>query len=131
MVSSMEVVIDTNIYISFVKGEDKSINRLLQYDIIYIPTIVIGELAFGFENSTKKDENLKTLEEFLSQPQIVIIKIDKKIALNYGLIKYDLKTRGKPIPMNDVWIAACATTKHLPLMSLDKHFENVRGLRLD
>ena len=103
----------------------------MQYDIIYIPTIVIGELAFGFENSERKDENFKILEDFLSQPQIVIVEIDQKIALKYGSIKYDLKNRGKPIPMNDIWIAACAKAKHLPLMSLDKHFENVRELRLD
>lgn len=57
-----------------------------------------------------------------------VIDIDSQIAQSYGKIKNGLFQKGKPIPENDIWIAATAIAKEMTLASYDKHFENVDGL---
>ncbi len=39
-----------------------------------------------------------------------------------------LRTKGNPIPTNDIWIAATALQHNLGLFSYDKHFQAVDGL---
>jgi tRNA(fMet)-specific endonuclease VapC len=56
---------------------------------------------------------------------------DGATALEYGYVKTGLKKRGKPIPENDVWIAACAFQHDLILVTRDGHFEYVEGLRFE
>ncbi len=48
----------------------------------------------------------------------------------YGNIKAALKGKGKPIPENDMWIAAIAMQYDLPLFTADKHFKEVDRLTL-
>jgi tRNA(fMet)-specific endonuclease VapC len=40
-----------------------------------------------------------------------------------------LKQAGHPVPANDAWIAALALEHRLPVLSRDRHFDDVRGLR--
>lgn len=44
------------------------------------------------------------------------------------LIFADLRSRRRPIPVNDVWIAASTISAGAHLVSFDRHFENVNGL---
>ena len=46
-----------------------------------------------------------------------------------GKIFQDLKVKGKPIPTNDMWIAATALERGLELCSFDDHFSNVAMLQ--
>ena len=48
--------------------------------------------------------------------------------LNIGTIKLQLKQLGRPLPQNDIWIAAIAKQHHLTLATRDKHFQVVAGL---
>jgi predicted nucleic acid-binding protein len=41
----------------------------------------------------------------------------------------ELKRAGTPIPSNDVWIAALCRQHSLPVVSRDRHFDAVPGLK--
>ena len=58
-----------------------------------------------------------------------IIRCEESVAYEYGRIKSNLKEKGKKIPENDMWIAACATSANLPLLTRDAHFDSVEGLQ--
>jgi len=45
-------------------------------------------------------------------------------------IKNQLSQKGKPIPENDIWIAAIAKEAGLPLLTKDKHFQEVDGIQV-
>ena len=47
---------------------------------------------------------------------------------HYAAIGLELKKSGKPIPTNDLWIAALCRQHALPLISHDRHFDVVKGL---
>ncbi|HES59885.1 MAG: PIN domain-containing protein [Calditrichaceae bacterium] len=48
----------------------------------------------------------------------------------FGIIKSELKKQGKPIPINDVWIAAHVLETGSVLITYDKHFFQIPGIRL-
>jgi tRNA(fMet)-specific endonuclease VapC len=50
-------------------------------------------------------------------------------AKHYAEVRQELRVSGRPIPENDVWIAALARQHKLPVVSQDAHFDAVRGIR--
>ncbi|MEM6767688.1 MAG: type II toxin-antitoxin system VapC family toxin [Bacteroidota bacterium] len=123
-----EVVLDTNAIIHFFKG-DRSIQELLKsFSTWYLPTTVVGELLFGAYNSTHVEKNLATYRSFFDQ--VIILSPNDEIVVSYAQIRLELKRIGKPIPENDIWIAATAKAKGLPLATLDKHFSSIKNLEL-
>ena len=57
-----------------------------------------------------------------------IISTDLEVAREYGLLKQRLKEKGRPLPENDVWIAAAAKSHGLVLVTRDGHFDDLDDL---
>lgn len=122
-------LLDTNIVISLF-AEDKHVyTKLKKAREIYLPAIVIGELYYGAYHSTRKDENLKKIDDF--KTEVAILSCDEFSAKFYGQIKSQLRKKGAPIPENDLWIAAIAIQYDLILVTRDGHFKYIDGLSLE
>ncbi len=91
--------------------------------------LVLGELFYGAEQSSKREENGKKIDA-LAQASI-ILECDLDTARLYGKIKSQLKVKGAPIPENDIWIGALAQQHHLTLVTRDKHFKNIEALPIE
>jgi tRNA(fMet)-specific endonuclease VapC len=124
------LLIDTNIYSNAFRGEEKSVAILQKANEIGISSISIGELLSGFKGGSKEHQNREELEEFLDSPRITVYSVDESTADFYAEILDGLRKIGKPIPTNDIWIAAIAFQYGLKLYSKDEHFGNVAGLSL-
>jgi len=119
----LKLVLDTNIYCDFAEGVPTVVDTLVEFgDELYLPTIVIAELTYGFMKGTRQEYNEKKLQEIVSKLQIGIIDIDKNVARKYALIYLHLFTKGRKIPINDVWIAACCMDIGGTLFTRDSHF---------
>lgn len=53
---------------------------------------------------------------------------DEKTADFYGSVKAALTRKGKPIPDNDIWIAAMALQHDLNLFTTDGHFAEIDNI---
>jgi len=51
--------------------------------------------------------------------------------LHYGQIKSQLKSKGRPLPENDIWIAAIASQHSLKIITRDKHFNEIDSVSLE
>ena len=89
--------------------------------------IVIGEYEYGLAGSRRNAE-LNEWFDLLASASIVLA-VDRETAAHYGEISVTLKKKGTPIPSNDIWIAALAVQHGLAVVSRDKHFERVKGVR--
>lgn len=89
---------------------------------------VLGEMLYGALHSASSSKNLDRLDDFISGA--VFLSCDLGIARHYGQIKTSLRRKGKPIPDNDIWIAASAMQYSLTLATRDLHFDDVDGLQL-
>lgn len=125
----MKLVLDTNIYCDFAEGLPRIVDMIGELgEEIYLPAIVLGELSYGFMKGTRQEYNEIKLQEIIAQLQVNIINIDKDVARKYGIIYLYLTQKGKRLPINDVWIAACCMAMGGTLLTRDKHFSAVEQI---
>lgn len=121
-------LLDTSVIINTFRAHSTIIEQLDALDEVYVPLTVIGELYFGAYKSPNPVKHIARLKLFLSN--CIALNPDLETADFYGSIKASLMTKGKPIPENDIWIAAIAKQWQLPLYTNDKHFSEVDGVFL-
>ena len=130
--SGKSFLLDTNIIIGIFASDESIIAKLLEAAtnnlLIYIPVIAIGELYYGAEQSQKKENNRKQIEELVKVSEV--LECDEETAVYYGKIKSQLKLQGKPIPENDIWIAALCKQFNLTLATRDNHFKHIPDIEL-
>lgn len=125
----MKICLDTNVYSEMRGGVNGELTRLLEEaDAIYVPSAVVGELFAGFYQGSRTRRNLDELKDFFEVPGVEFISPTIPICDRYGLIVTELRRKGKPIPTNDIWIAATALETGSRLISYDRHFEVIQGL---
>ena len=124
------LLIDTNIYSYAMRGDAEIIKVLQHVQQISICAVSIGELLSGFKAGARENKNREELEAFLDSPRVQLHSINEDTAEFYAEILDGLRKRGKPIPTNDIWIAAVALQHGLKLYSRDQHFKFVPGLAL-
>ena len=122
-------LVDTNVIIRFLKGQTELFSLFDDMENLYVSSISVGELMYGAELSQKKDNNSAGYYSFCEQMKV--LNVDMEIAKRYGKIKSVLKLKGRPIPENDIWIAATALTANLSLVTADSDFENIPDLLIE
>ena len=123
-----EYVLDTNIVIAFFAQEDLLVERLTQANFV-VPAVVLGELYVGALRSQRIEQNLQRIDAVI--PATVVLPCDATTARTYAELKRVLLAKGRPLPENDIWIAASAVQHGLTLVSRDAHFREVDGLSLE
>lgn len=124
----VNVVLDTNGYSAMANGSREIAKLLESADGILVPAVVVGELMYGFLKGSRCADNEAGLNQFLEQPGVSFQPVTRGIAERYGYVRAALRTRGTPIPENDIWIAATALETGCRLLSYDGHFDKVGGL---
>jgi tRNA(fMet)-specific endonuclease VapC len=129
--NKVKIAIDTNTYTAFLAGDPAIRDKLTYATDILMPAIVLGELYYGFYKGTRLRDNLALLARFMRDPRVVLGEVDENVARTYGEIQAKLRKAGKPIPSNDMWIAAICIELGYTLVAKDTHFDNVRDLKLE
>lgn len=122
-----KLLLDTNAVIALQQKDTALLQLLEAEEDIFVPSIVIGELYYGAYKSGRPEENRKTVSEFAEKRQV--IHCDAQTGDAYGQIKYALRTKGRPIPENDIWIAAIALQYDGILITRDEHYREIENLR--
>lgn len=124
-----DYLLDSNIIIDLFRGDKKVVSIVQKIETVYIPVIVIGELFFGANKSNRTTTRITEIEQF--EEEVIILDITRSTAQIYGEIKDQLRQKGKPIPENDIWIAAIAKEHQLTLLTKDKHFKFIDQIEIE
>lgn len=124
----MKILLDTNAYSALKRGVDAVVRRITRAETVFLSTIVAGELLAGFRQGTRLRKNLAELEAFMDNPYVTVVPVSHVTADRFGRIAAVLRAKGRPIPTNDIWIAAHAMETGADLLSFDAHFADVDGL---
>ncbi|MBI4859608.1 MAG: type II toxin-antitoxin system VapC family toxin [Candidatus Riflebacteria bacterium] len=125
----MKLVLDTSIYIGFAAAEPEVVEFLAtRGEQLFLPSIVLGELHFGFLKGRRQEFNQKKLGQFIACLDVKIVRVDEDVARKYGLIYLSLQKKGTPLPIDDVWIGACCMATGGTLLTKDRHFEEIEQI---
>jgi tRNA(fMet)-specific endonuclease VapC len=124
----MRVLIDTNAYSALLEGDARVADELARSEAILLSPVVLAELYDGFLGGTRSRENRAILHRFREKPRTILVPITDSTAEWYAEIKRMLRKKGKPIPINDVWIAASCLEHGARILSFDGHFAEIDGL---
>ena len=120
----MKLVLDTNIYCDFAEGLPDAVDAIATHgQSILLPSVVLGELFFGFMKGSRQQFNEKKLRQAVSRLRMEVIDVSADVARKYAVICLSLQKKGVKIPINDVWIAACCMEVGGILLTRDKHYE--------
>lgn len=122
------VLIDTNAYAAFKQGLPDAVDIIQRAPELVLCSIVIGELLAGFAVGSREAKNRNELQQFLASARVAVVAADEQTAAHYATVYRSLRMKGRPIPTNDLWIAATALQHSCVLFSYDGHFQAVDGL---
>lgn len=121
----MRLLLDTSAYSAFMRGHPEIKYALQEADTIYVNPVVLGELRAGFLRGRQQRKNERILRQFLASPRVHRMTIDEETSERYAVIINALWNAGKPIPTNDLWIAANAMQHGVTILTTDGHFRHV------
>jgi tRNA(fMet)-specific endonuclease VapC len=124
----VKVLLDTNAYTALFRGHEGVAVRVRRAEQVLVSTIVAGELLFGFRNGSRFETNHEEFEDFLASPYVSLLPVTMVTADRFGRIAAALRRKGRPLPTNDIWIAAHAMESGAELLSFDQHFDAVDGI---
>lgn len=126
----MRLLVDTNALTRFFAGDQRVLAAMTQAEQVYLSVFVLGELYAGFSGGSRERENRELLQRIIDKPTVVLLEANAETAAYFGRLKQQLKAIGRPIPINDVWIAAHALQSASTLATFDLHFQHIIGLPL-
>jgi tRNA(fMet)-specific endonuclease VapC len=123
-------LLDTSFVIHILQGDESAVELYKSMDETYIPAIVIGELLYGVNKSSKSKqaENRKEINAAIAT--LPVLGVDEGTAEIYADIKHSLFKAGYTLPENDIWIAAIAKQNDLSVATCDIHFECVEDIEV-
>ena len=129
----MAYLLDTNACIALINGSPSSVRGRFSKAIhngaeIYTSSIVLFELWYGVEKSSRPQANAERIAMFLSGP-VGMLPFDETDAHAAGAVRVTLEGMGKPIGAYDVLIAGQALARKMTLVTCNlREFSRVKGL---
>ena len=121
------MILDTNAVSAVADNVPAAVQAFIKADRIALAVIVLGEYRFGISQSRQRPFYGMWLEKLIAASRI--LNVDEQTTRHYANIRVELKKIGKPIPSNDLWIAALCRQHSLPILSRDLHFDAVAGIK--
>jgi len=121
--------LDTNIVIALIDRDASVRDRIARADEVFIPSPVLGELFFGAFHSRRVVENVARVDQLARD--YPVFPVDEMVAKTYGELRHELLIQGKPVPENDLWIAAIAKRLSATVATRDQHFKDIDGLSVE
>ncbi len=120
-------MVDTNALSAAADGNPAVFAMFARAEQVVLPVVVLGEYRYGIAQSRHKARYKRWLEGLIVDCRV--LDIDEGTTHHYAAVNIELREVGKPIPTNDLWIAALCRQHVLPVLSRDKHFDLVPGIR--
>jgi tRNA(fMet)-specific endonuclease VapC len=121
-----DLALDTNAVSALLEGDAALLELLDGIGRFALPVIVVGEYRLGLQRSRHRKQLAALLDELVAESDLLVV--DDHTTLHYAQVREALRTKGRPLPENDVWIAALCRQHERTLVSRDSHFQHVGSL---
>ena len=127
----MRLLLDTSAYSFMKRGHPGAAEAVRSAEFIGVTAVVLGELLSGFVTGRREARNRQELIEFLDSSRVQLLPMGLDTAERFALIQRALRDSDRPIPTNDIWIAASAMEHGLRLVTADVHYLSIPMILTD
>jgi len=121
------LIVDTNALSAWRNADPALLGALASESQVLLTVITVGEYLYGARGARQRALNERWLAELTGRLPVLTVTLDT--AASYAVVRANLRAKGRPIPANDIWIAALALQHRVPILSRDRHFDEVDGVR--
>lgn len=121
----MRLALDTNRYVDLAKLLPDVVRTVEGAAEVVMPFAVLAELRAGFLGGSRRQANERALATFLAKSGVRALYPDDRTTHTYAVLHADLRSRGRMVPNNDLWIAALCVQHGLTLYTRDSHFDEL------
>lgn len=125
-----KISLDSNTYGGLKQNDETIVTAVEQAEKVFISFVVYAELLYGFKHGTRYEENIESFLGFLKKADVEVVHSSVDTIEIYSDICKELRKIGRPIPTNDIWIAAQAIETGSVLVTYDRHFDAIQALRI-
>lgn len=126
-----QLLIDTNVLIRYFNDDESLAEKIESAEAVIVHPVVYGEFLSGLDETTKGGKALRRkIEEFLDEPVVSQCVVSVYTATYYRKIYQFLRSQGKMIPQNDIWLAASALEHGYEICTHDQHFGFIPMIQL-
>lgn len=115
-------ILDTSALIALLRGHEAVARVSRELDRIVVPVIVLGELLVGRVGAGRGARGEREVRALMASPRVEVATLGVETAERYAVIRQGLRRAGRPVPTNDIWIAASAMEQGLRVLTLDRHY---------
>jgi len=119
-------VLDTSVFIAEQTGRPLEEGRLP--DEAAISVVTLAELHAGVLAAKDTDTRAIRMATLNALADIYVLPIDEQVALTWALMRVHLAETGRRVTVNDLWIAASAAARGLPVITQDDDFKPLTGV---
>ena len=123
----MALILDINALSAAADREPAALELVSRAERVVVPVIVLGEYRLGIVQSRHYTSYKNWLRDWITA--VTVLDIEEETTQHYAAIGLELKKKGRPIPANDLWIAALCRQHSLPVVSRDRYFDLVAGIQ--
>jgi len=120
---ALKIAIDSNRYSDLCRGIPEVVEVVENALEIHVPLIVVAEQRAGFAHGAARAKHERVLTKFLNNPGVFVLVPDEQTTFFYADLYAYLRKKGKPVPTNDLWIAALVVQHSLTLFDRDSDFD--------
>lgn len=121
----MRILLDTSAYSAFRRGHHGAVEALRGASLVGLNAVVLGELLSGFVLGRRETRNRQELREFLASPRVHLLPMGLETGERFAVIYRLLREVGRPVPTNDLWVAASAMEHGLRVLTADEHYRAI------
>lgn len=119
-------ILDTSVFIA---GEIKRpLQTALIPDEVATTVITLAELNMGVLAARTAEIRARRLRTLDAVADMTALPVDEDVARMWALLRVHLAEGGRRVRVNDLWIAAIAASRDLPVVTQDGDFDALEGV---
>lgn len=119
-------VLDTSVFIAQESGRRLNASRIP--DEVATTVVTVAELNLGVLAAASADSRAQRLATLDAIADILALPVDDDAARMWARLRIHLAEAGHRIRINDLWIAAIAASRGLPVVTQDADFDALKGV---
>ena len=119
-------ILDTSVFIANESG--RQLETSLIPDEVATTVVTLAELNAGVLAARTSEIRARRLRTLDAVADMTALPVDEEAAQHWALLRVHLAEAGRRVRVNDLWIAAIAAAKQLPVVTQDDDFDVLEGV---